>query len=817
MSPEVRKETVFFINLIKFIINLIKTFMKKLFTLLGAVLMASSSFGQEELIINGNLEGEQQPGWSSFWVQDTKVEGVTDEATGQGKITHSDGKTGWLQFADIVQNPFKAGKCVKVHVADKAESQALGTARMDGNTYVAWNTQFYLYLKEAVPEGKWITLQMKVRSNRDGSMSGQAHMKPNGYTHYTLFTSNDIAYEKNKWTKVWRKAQISSSHTSNGDRPFQAIAFNLAISDATESFDIYFDDISVVVTDEEPQEPVVEDTSDWINFMRRGIYSMDNITGVDGNGNPWHCTNFTVQDLTKPEGEQQQPAPVVEVPGESGVYAVKVPVMGYKIVEEEDLDADGNQQFDDDGNIKMKSIYYWNNGTLVPGINGAAAGSAAPARWMCQFFVSTLHKMKGGERYKFKFQVKADKATALGTQAHYGPGQYKAYNTFGGESDFPVGTDWTTFDLGEAQGKTVPSDANGCQTITFDCVPLQGDDNNFYFIFEECSFTEKNVTMADRTLGTPEYLVLPYTGTDDAEMPVTIDASTMLNTYEENDFNFLNNGKDGVKLLALTEPEDPDEDPEETFSSVLSWTDGGFVDAKGYYLSDSENGILIHFDSESINEKNINLMIWNNPDSGISFADGNVVTTTLAISQGGWYYIYNIALMSPESYKAYQAELENVIKLIDAIDETVTLESKAGIETARKAYNALPEYGQKNVTNYDKLTAAEAEYKILADIKNTIDLIDAIGTVEYSEACKARIDDARSAYDALSDASKEAITNYQTLVDAEAKYAELEAAGISTVTTAAVKNGIMYDLMGRQITKATKGLYILNGKKYIKK
>lgn len=777
--------------------------MKKLFTLLGAVLIASSAFGQE-LIINGNLEGEQQAGWSSFWIQDTKVEGVTDEATGQGQITHGDGKKGWLQYADIVQNPFKAGKCVKVHVADRAESEALGTARMDGSTYVSWNTQFYLYLSEPVPEGKWITLQMKVRSNRDGSMDGQAHQKPNGYTHYTLFTNNTITYEKNKWNKIWRKAHIDSNHTSNGSRPFQAIAFNLADNNATASFDIYFDDISVVVSDEEPQEPVVEDTSDWINFMRKGVYSDDPITET--------ASNFMIQTQ-----DGLAKAPVVKT--DDGKMAVHVPVRGYYTVEEEDLDNDGNQQFDDDGNVKMKTVFYWSDGTLVPGRDGKADGTQAPVRWNCQFFVSTLHKMKGGERYKFKFQVKADKGGNLATQAHTLPTQYKDWNTFGSESDFEVGTDWTVFDLGEAQGKTVPAGANGCQTICFDCVPQEGKEvNNFYFIFEECSFTEKNVTMADRTLGTPEYIVVPYEGNESEEMALTIDASTMLKTLEEADFSFLNNGKDGIKLLTLTKPEDPEEDPEETFSSILSWTDGGFINGQGYYFDDSENGISIRFDDESINGNNINLMIWNSTDSGISFADGNVVSTTLAISQSGWYYIYNISLMSPESYQVYKVDLVNVIDLIDAIGTVeATDECKAKIDAARKAYNALPEYAQKNVTNIKTLTAAEAEYKRLAEIKTCIDKIDAIGTVEYTEACKALIDAARSAYNALSDASKEAVTNYQKLLDAEAKYAELEAAGISTVTTAAVKNGIVYDLMGRKVGKTAKGLYIVNGKKYFQK
>ena len=54
--------------------------------------------------------------------------------------------------------------------------------------------------------------------------------------------------------------------------------------------------------------------------------------------------------------------------------------------------------------------------------------------------------------------------------------------------------------------------------------------------------------------------------------------------------------------------------------------------------------------------------------------------------------------------------------------------------------------------------------------------INAIGTVEYTPECKALIDAARTAYDALTDAQKALVTNYPTLTAAEAKYAELEAA-----------------------------------------
>lgn len=54
--------------------------------------------------------------------------------------------------------------------------------------------------------------------------------------------------------------------------------------------------------------------------------------------------------------------------------------------------------------------------------------------------------------------------------------------------------------------------------------------------------------------------------------------------------------------------------------------------------------------------------------------------------------------------------------------------------------------------------------------------INAIGEVEYTDESKAKIDEARAAYDALTDAQKALVENYETLTAAEARYAELEAA-----------------------------------------
>ena len=76
--------------------------------------------------------------------------------------------------------------------------------------------------------------------------------------------------------------------------------------------------------------------------------------------------------------------------------------------------------------------------------------------------------------------------------------------------------------------------------------------------------------------------------------------------------------------------------------------------------------------------------------------------------------------------------------------------------------------------NYQTLLDAEAKLADLQAADAVEKLIDAIGTVtlDSEEAIKA----ARGAYDALTDAQKELVGNYQTLLDAEAKLADLQAA-----------------------------------------
>ena len=116
--------------------------------------------------------------------------------------------------------------------------------------------------------------------------------------------------------------------------------------------------------------------------------------------------------------------------------------------------------------------------------------------------------------------------------------------------------------------------------------------------------------------------------------------------------------------------------------------------------------------------------------------------------------------------------VNDAIEKINAIG-TVTLESEEAIQAARAAYDILTETQKEQVTNYNVLTAAEARLTDLKAAKAVDDMIDAIGevTADSGEAVQA----ARAAYDALTDAQKAEVKNYDVLTAAERRLANLQA------------------------------------------
>ena len=122
------------------------------------------------------------------------------------------------------------------------------------------------------------------------------------------------------------------------------------------------------------------------------------------------------------------------------------------------------------------------------------------------------------------------------------------------------------------------------------------------------------------------------------------------------------------------------------------------------------------------------------------------------------------------------ASADIVINLINAIGDTVTLESEGAIIAAREAYDSLTATEKALVTNYDKLVAAEKALKELLDaedkaVAETVDkLISEIGKVKLESYSK--IEKARKAYNKLTDNQKEFVTKLSTLEKAEKEAVE---------------------------------------------
>ena len=135
-----------------------------------------------------------------------------------------------------------------------------------------------------------------------------------------------------------------------------------------------------------------------------------------------------------------------------------------------------------------------------------------------------------------------------------------------------------------------------------------------------------------------------------------------------------------------------------------------------------------------------------------------------------------------------KAKADAVIAKITAIGKVEYTDAcKGKIDAANKAYNALTADQKALVTNLDVLTKAKQTYETLkaaaeklaadkAKADPVIAKINAIGKVEYTYACKDKIDEANKAYNALTADQKALVTNLDVLTTAKQTYDNLKAA-----------------------------------------
>ncbi len=137
-----------------------------------------------------------------------------------------------------------------------------------------------------------------------------------------------------------------------------------------------------------------------------------------------------------------------------------------------------------------------------------------------------------------------------------------------------------------------------------------------------------------------------------------------------------------------------------------------------------------------------------------------------------------------EEAAANQAAADKVISAISSLPSTITLNNEAAIKSARNAYNSLTSTQKALVTNYERLTKAEAAIKQLKEQQAQIEadkkeankvvaLIDSIPSPITLDD-KSKVNDARNAYNLLTASQKSYVQNYSKLTDAEKKIVELE-------------------------------------------
>jgi hypothetical protein len=582
--------------------------MKKIFTIMAALLLVSTgAFAQKRwtnLVVNGSMEGEQDPTWSSFWCHDWRRGVEFDPATGQ-QYDGGDTEIGQFQgFAEIVEDPANPNNhCARVIIRTEEQADETGNKiKPDGSSSLAsWDSQFFIYANEVIPSGKLVKMTLKVKGEKAGSFETQAHWAPGDYNHYQLFGNINYTTE---WTTVEVEATVSTSHTQeeNG-KFFQSVAFNL--STMTDGNTVYFDDVRLEVKDQEE----AHELEGWFNFLRKGTLSDDKIGDF---------TNFTGRDGA--DG-RDLPARVVNDPLD-GQPALNVTGVYYNAtMEVKSTDEEGNET------ITVEQICIKENGDTIKNNNGSVINGIDD--WATQFFVTIPHKFVTNQHYKVVFSARADKPAQIQSQIHRNPGDYLHYEMLG---NFDLTEEWQTF---EFEDNTISSSQNGGYTIAFNCNVKKDEIVNYYFRFDEFCANSADVKDEERVLAS-ETIKLPVPAVD-KDVNAEVDMTTAVETLSiDNLLAFANDNTMKVKK-------------EEGYTEGLQATTGVFLDENGLY-TEEENGIILTLDEDNTVG---NKAVFNVANVGVEWAADKTADTKILFEEEGWCYLYNITFVSEEAYSQY--------------------------------------------------------------------------------------------------------------------------------------------------------------------
>lgn len=600
--------------------------MKKIFTLFAAALLSSGAFAQTEwkdLVVNGNMEGEQNPKWSSFWCHDWR-KGLGDfDPDSEQQYDNGDPENGQFQgFAEIVADPTDPNNhCARVIVRSEAEADEAGNKVKNGDALASWDCQFFVYANEEIPVGKELRLTMRAMAEKAWNVETQAHAKPGDYNHYQLFGNINIPAE---WTKIQVTATISNEmvggineETGLPNKGMYSVAFNLSTGKDGNVF--YFDDIKLEMRD--PKGP--EEFTGWFNMLRHGTQSDDQVGGGR--------TNFTGRDgyayAKQADGsyasQDTQARIVTDADGEPALMVTSIGWTGQDVNKKEILDEEGNPVLDEEGNptYEEEVVNYYENAETGEHITSIDD-------WRTQIFVTIPHKFTPNSKYSLVFWARADKPATVQTQTHRLPGDYIYYV---GVGDLNLTTEWQPFEFVDQTVSSEQSGNGSFQTMAFNCNVLK-EVNNYYFRFEEFSANAADVTDDERTLASETTMLpVPEPGTQQSATG-TIDFAACIDKLEANSFENLVNENMTVQ------------NGEETFGATDP-SAGFFLNDKGW-LAESETPITVEVQEPSNDNTKLEFYVYND---GESFA-GKQLDTKFRFEFNDWFYVFNVSMVPETTY-----------------------------------------------------------------------------------------------------------------------------------------------------------------------
>lgn len=535
--------------------------MKKLFTLIAGLLLAGSTFAQGEYSWRSIIKNGDMEG--------DDVSCWWSHEWDESVSMRDDG------YCRIIEDPTDPTNHVAVVRTYNAEKQA----EMDGDIQ-DWSAQFFIAWPEETPEvGMEIRVSFRFRADHEAQISSQAHNMPGDYNHYDAGMGGNLT-ATTEWQTVDKTFLITNDHfygtgataDSENGKEFHSIAFNLYLEAYRIDNNFYFDDVIVEVR--KPKPP--KEQTGWFDLIHNGDLSSDDVR------------NFTEKNGDTANDYVNYAANIYEDPkdGKPTLRVMSVPT--YEQIT---------------GTTDQSELMDWNT----------------------QFFITTTHKFKTGEPYKFSMMARADYPVQIESQTHNAPGEYIHWACVG---TFDLTEEWQLF---ETEG-TITSEQNGGYTIAFNCNKDREQINYMYFRDIKWEINDAEATDEDREWGSEE--VVCRMGEDGfASLTIDMSEATKALGFDEQAEDYIYD--ETAKVLA---PEGEDEDTEYTIE--FSATNGFNIDENGRFSD--EGDIVITFDAAEGDEVTFNVEDMGDVLTGDAAI---VVPTRLAVVKDGKHYVYYITLV----------------------------------------------------------------------------------------------------------------------------------------------------------------------------